>query len=69
MGKSTTLYTLLSDLNSEKVNIVTVEDPVEYTLTGINQVNVNTKSGGNVCKWIKKYSSTRPRYRHDWRDS
>lgn len=44
-GKSTTLYTILSELNSSNVNIVTVEDPVEYTLDGINQVNVNTKAG------------------------
>ncbi|SFD09302.1 GspE/PulE family protein [Clostridium uliginosum] len=44
-GKSTTLYTVLSELNSNNVNIVTVEDPVEYTLMGINQVNVNTKAG------------------------
>mgnify|MGYP000974094154 CR=1 FL=1 len=44
-GKSTTLYTVLSELNSSNVNIVTVEDPVEYTLDGINQVNVNTKAG------------------------
>lgn len=44
-GKSTTLYTVLEDLNTDQVNIVTVEDPVEYTLTGVNQVNVNTKAG------------------------
>lgn len=44
-GKSTTLYTVLSELNSSNVNIITVEDPVEYTLDGINQVNVNTKAG------------------------
>lgn len=44
-GKSTTLYTILNDLNTDKVNIVTIEDPVEYTLNGINQVNVNVKSG------------------------
>lgn len=44
-GKSTTLYTVLNELNSDDVNIVTVEDPVEYTLDGINQVNVNSKSG------------------------
>ena len=44
-GKSTTLYTILSELNSNNVNIVTIEDPVEYTLNGINQVNVNTKAG------------------------
>lgn len=44
-GKSTTLYTILSELNTNDVNIITVEDPVEYTLDGINQVNVNVKSG------------------------
>ncbi|MDR5588681.1 GspE/PulE family protein [Clostridium aquiflavi] len=44
-GKSTTLYSILSELNSTNVNIVTVEDPVEYTLPGINQVNVNTRAG------------------------
>ena len=44
-GKSTTLYTILSELNSNEKNIITVEDPVEYILDGINQVNVNTKAG------------------------
>ena len=43
-GKSTTLYTALSELNSEKVNIVTVEDPVEANIEGINQVQVNPKA-------------------------
>ena len=44
-GKSTTLYSILSEMNSTDVNIVTIEDPVEYTLNGINQVNVNNKAG------------------------
>ena len=44
-GKSTTLYTVLSELNTDDVNIVTVEDPVEYSLSGINQVSVNNKAG------------------------
>lgn len=44
-GKSTTLYTALSELNREDVNIVTVEDPVEANVTGINQVQVNNKAG------------------------
>ena len=44
-GKSTTLYTILKELNTVDKNIVTVEDPVEYTLLGINQVQVNTKAG------------------------
>lgn len=44
-GKSTTLYSLLKDLNREDTNIITVEDPVEFSIDGINQVNVNTKAG------------------------
>lgn len=44
-GKSTTLYTMLQELNTSDKNIVTVEDPVEYTLYGINQVQVNKKAG------------------------
>ncbi|WP_416233803.1 GspE/PulE family protein [Clostridium estertheticum] len=44
-GKSTTLYTLLSELNDNSKNIITVEDPVEYVVDGINQVNVNPKAG------------------------
>ena len=43
-GKSTTLYTALSELNNETVNIVTVEDPVEANIEGINQVQVNPKT-------------------------
>ena len=43
-GKSTTLYTALSELNSEAVNIITVEDPVEASIGGINQVQVNPKA-------------------------
>lgn len=44
-GKSTTLYTVLNELNQTSKNIITVEDPVEYQLEGVNQVNVNLKSG------------------------
>ena len=43
-GKSTTLYTALSELNTEDVNIITVEDPVEANIDGINQVMVNVKA-------------------------
>lgn len=43
-GKSTTLYTALSELNKEDVNIITVEDPVEANIDGINQVQVNPKA-------------------------
>ena len=44
-GKSTTLYSILRELNTPDLNIVTIEDPVEYMLHGINQVQVNTKAG------------------------
>lgn len=44
-GKSTTLYATLNQLNDPAKNIVTVEDPVEYRLVGINQVQVNPKAG------------------------
>lgn len=43
-GKSTTCYTVLSELNTEEVNIVTVEDPVEANINGVNQVQVNIKA-------------------------
>jgi type IV pilus assembly protein PilB len=43
-GKSTTLYTALSELNTSQVNIVTVEDPVEANLDGVNQIQVNPKA-------------------------
>lgn len=43
-GKSTTLYSFLKEVNKPDVNIVTVEDPVEYTLFGVNQTQVNTKA-------------------------
>ena len=44
-GKSTTLYATLNILNEETKNVITVEDPVEYRLAGINQVQVNNKAG------------------------
>lgn len=43
-GKSTTLYTALSELNTGEVNIITVEDPVEANIDGVNQVHVNPKA-------------------------
>jgi len=44
-GKTTTLYSVLNRRNAEDVNIVTVEDPVEYRLSGVNQVQVNERQG------------------------
>lgn len=52
-GKSTTLYTVLKDLNKEEQNIITVEDPVEYKLHGINQVQVNNKAGLNFASGLR----------------
>ncbi len=48
-GKSTTLYASLSEISKPGVNIITVEDPVEYRLDGINQVQVNHKAGLNFA--------------------
>jgi type IV pilus assembly protein PilB len=44
-GKSTTLYATLNQLNSVEKNVITVEDPVEYRMAGVNQVQVNSKAG------------------------
>lgn len=44
-GKSTTLYTMLNELNDETDNIITIEDPVECKISGINQIQINTKGG------------------------
>ncbi|MBI4993451.1 type II/IV secretion system protein [Candidatus Wolfebacteria bacterium] len=44
-GKTTTLYAILGILNTPKVNITTIEDPVEYDISGVNQTQVNVKAG------------------------
>ncbi|QQS65168.1 Flp pilus assembly complex ATPase component TadA [Candidatus Saccharibacteria bacterium] len=44
-GKSTSLYALLQEIKSEEINIVTLEDPVEYKMSGINQIQVNAEVG------------------------
>jgi type IV pilus assembly protein PilB len=44
-GKSTTLYAALSEINNPEINIITVEDPVEYRLAGVNQVQINQRAG------------------------
>lgn len=44
-GKSTTLYAALSEINRPEINVITVEDPVEYRLAGINQVQINVRAG------------------------
>ena len=43
-GKTTTMYTMLSELNTREVNVVTLEDPIEYNLDGLNQVQINPRT-------------------------
>jgi type IV pilus assembly protein PilB len=52
-GKTTTLYSSLNELNSMNKNIITVEDPVEYKIEGINQVQVNAKAGLNFSAGLR----------------
>lgn len=52
-GKTTTLYAGLSEINSIDKNIITIEDPVEYNLTGIGQIQVNTKTGVTFAKGLR----------------
>lgn len=44
-GKSTTMYAMINDLNKREVNLITLEDPVEYNVDGVNQVQINEKTG------------------------
>jgi type IV pilus assembly protein PilB len=44
-GKSTTLYAALTEINRPEINIITVEDPVEYRLSGVNQIQINQRAG------------------------
>jgi type IV pilus assembly protein PilB len=52
-GKSTTLYSAISMLNSMEVNISTVEDPIEYRMPGVNQTQVNTKTGMTFASGLR----------------
>lgn len=54
-GKTTTLYSALSKLNNPKVNIVTVEDPVEYQLNGVNQVQINPQAGLTFASALRSF--------------
>jgi len=53
-GKSTTLYSILGILNQEKVNIVTLEDPVEYFIGGVNQSQVHPEIGYVFAKGLRQ---------------
>lgn len=54
-GKSTTLYATLREFNKEEVNILTVEDPVEATILGVNQVQVNHKAGVDFANVLRSF--------------
>ncbi|MBI5123740.1 type II/IV secretion system protein [Candidatus Roizmanbacteria bacterium] len=54
-GKTTTLYSILSRLNKPTVNIVTVEDPVEYQIAGINQVQINVQAGLTFATGLRAF--------------
>ncbi len=52
-GKTTTLYATLNQINSEGTNIITIEDPIEYEIPGINQIQVNYKTGLTFAKGLR----------------
>lgn len=54
-GKTTTLYSVLTKLNSPKVNIMTLEDPVEYQMVGINQVQINSQIGLTFANGLRSF--------------
>ena len=54
-GKTTTLYACLDEINAPELNILTIEDPVEYNLDGISQVQVNTKKGLTFASGLRSF--------------
>ncbi|NLJ69868.1 MAG: type II/IV secretion system protein [Clostridiaceae bacterium] len=52
-GKTTTMYTMVNDLNREEVNLVTLEDPIEYNIDGVNQVQINEKVGMTFANGLR----------------
>lgn len=54
-GKTTTLYSVLSKINTNKVNIVTLEDPVEYQIPGVNQVQINPAAGLTFASGLRAF--------------
>src|SRR5689334_21363322 len=59
-GKSTTLYSTLNIVNRPEVNVITVEDPVEYRLPGINQVQANPKAGLTFARALRSILRSDP---------
>ncbi|MEW6457495.1 MAG: ATPase, T2SS/T4P/T4SS family [Bacillota bacterium] len=52
-GKTTTLYAILSELNSPALNVITIEDPVEYILPGVNQIPINPRAGLTFSRGLR----------------
>ncbi len=52
-GKSSTMYTMIRQLNTDSVNLVTLEDPVEYNIDGVNQVQINEKTGMTFASGLR----------------
>ena len=52
-GKSSTMYTMIAELNTNEVNLVTLEDPVEYNIDGVNQVQINEKAGMTFASGLR----------------
>ena len=52
-GKSSSMYTMIDKLNTEQVNLVTLEDPVEYNFDGVNQVQINEKTGMTFASGLR----------------
>ncbi|MBQ6510519.1 type II/IV secretion system protein [Candidatus Saccharibacteria bacterium] len=52
-GKSTTLYSIINALNTTERKIITLEDPIEYGITGISQIPINTNSGGSFAEGLR----------------
>ena len=67
-GKSTTLYTTLHTVARPEINVITVEDPVEYRMAGINQVQVNPKAGLTFASALRSHPAVRPGRRAARRD-
>ncbi|OGM11558.1 hypothetical protein A2V80_01125 [Candidatus Woesebacteria bacterium RBG_16_39_8b] len=54
-GKTTTLYSIIQKINTQKVNIVTLEDPIEYKISGVNQVQINPGAGLTFASGLRSF--------------
>lgn len=52
-GKTTTLYSIIKELNTNEISIITIEDPIEYSISGIDQIQVNSKTGITFAQGLR----------------